>query len=70
MYIFGKDWCNIDYRLETILYSNNFFLPIKQLILTDNTMIVSNNKRIIIYNYSNDSERKTQEYYLKMYASK
>lgn len=46
--------CDIDYQLNTILYSNDFFLPIRQLTLTDDTIIVSNNKRIIIYNYSND----------------
>ena len=44
-----------DYQLQTILYSNDFFSPIRQLTLTDDTIVVSNNKRMIIYNYSNDS---------------
>lgn len=38
--------------------------------LIDDTIIVSNNKRIVIYNYSNDTEIKTQEYYLRMYQSR
>lgn len=59
-----------DYQLQTILYSNDFFLPIRHINLTDDTIVVSNNKRIVIYNYSNDAEEKTQAYYLKMYASK
>lgn len=37
--------------------------------LTDDTIIVANNKRIIIYNYSNDQEVKDQAYYLRMYES-
>ena len=56
-----------DYHLKTILYCNDFFLPIRQLTLTDESIIVSNNKRIIIYDYTNDKEVKNQQYYLKMF---
>lgn len=57
----------IDYTLKTILYSNDFFLPIRQLTLTDDSIIVSNNKRLILYNYEQDTIAKDQKYYLDLY---
>lgn len=63
-------FCYLDYRLKIILYWNDFFLPIHQMNLTDDTIVVANNKRIILYKYGMDTAVKNQEYYLKMYVNK
>ena len=53
-------FCNVDYQLQIILYWNDFFLPIHQMNLTDDTIVVANNKRIILYKYGMDTAVKNQ----------
>ena len=54
--------------IKDILYENDFFLPIRQITLTDDSLILANNKRIILYDYRKDIDQtKNQSHYLKMY---
>ena len=54
--------------IKDILYENDFFLPIRQITITDDSLILSNNKRIILYDYRKDmGKTKNQSYYLEMY---
>jgi hypothetical protein len=56
--------------MKCILHSIDFFLSIDYLRITPEEIFVSNKKRLLIYNYLNDSEQKNQKYYLDQYLSK
>ena len=67
VYIYGNSHHHTDYQLKTILYTNDFFQPIKQLSFTESDLIVSSQKKVIIYGYIDDNPKKDQKYYLDMY---
>lgn len=50
--------------MKCILHNIDFFLEIEHLNITPTHILVSNKKRLILYNYLNDSEEKDQKYYL------
>lgn len=61
---------NLDFSMKTILYTNDFILPIAYFSMTNSHLVVSNSKRIIIYDYRNDFSTKNEAYYMSMYKSK
>ena len=47
----------------------DFNLPINHFSITNHHLVVSNNKRIVLYNYLKSRPEYTEEYYLSTYKS-
>lgn len=56
--------------MKCILHSIDFFLNIEHLKITESEIFVSNKKRVVVYNYLDDTKNKNQKYYLDQYVSK